>query len=357
MMHIAFCTDTNYVMPTGVAMISICENNKEERITFHLVITDEGTAPDEVEKKVQPLLDIASKYNKEVQTYSLKKEQLSEFECLGGGYISVTAFARIFLPELLSEDIAKVLYFDCDIVCNGPLKDLWDFELDDFPIGGVLDSSGNMTICRARIKTPLSSPYINSGVLIINNEVWRKEGLVSKVCECAIKNKFPYLDQDTLNYHFQNRIKVLPFRYNLQSQFVYTDEGKWFVEYQYVPEIKEAIKNPIVIHYTGKNKPWKAAFCLNREIWEKYETISIWKGQTRTPVVADYDRSLLYLKIEKTYFSDGKLLDKEMMSYLRFFQVAVLFKNKTKIVGFISSILNFITLLLEKTYKLKMRNR
>lgn len=357
MMHIAFCTDTNYVMPTGVAMISICENNKEERITFHLVITDEGTAPDEVEKKVQPLLDIVSKYNKEVQKYSLKKDLLSDFECLGGGYISVTAFARIFLPELLSEDIAKVLYFDCDIVCNGPLRELWNFDLSDSPIGGVFDCGGNMPTCRARVGTPLCDPYINSGILYLNLELWRQNNYSRQVANCAIERRFEYLDQDALNFIFHGNIKILPIKYNVQSQYLFTDESHWCVEYQYLDEIREAIKTPSIVHFSTINKPWKDTYCPKREIWEKYESLSIWKDQGRSHVDSWFNRTHLYYDIETIYWTDCTLFAKEAYSYLRFFQVAVLFKNKTKIVGFISSILNFIALLLEKTYKFKMRNR
>ena len=76
MMHIAFCTDTNYIMPAGVAMVSVCENNKNIDINFHLVITDEGTSPDEVDNKVKPLLDIANSYNKQVNVYRISQKRI-----------------------------------------------------------------------------------------------------------------------------------------------------------------------------------------------------------------------------------------------------------------------------------------
>ena len=39
MMYIAFCTDINYLIPTGVAMISVCETNRDIDICFYIVET------------------------------------------------------------------------------------------------------------------------------------------------------------------------------------------------------------------------------------------------------------------------------------------------------------------------------
>ena len=41
MMEIVACTDTHFIMPTGVMMYSVCVNNADEPITFHIVI-DKG---------------------------------------------------------------------------------------------------------------------------------------------------------------------------------------------------------------------------------------------------------------------------------------------------------------------------
>lgn len=357
MIHIAFCTDTNYVMPTGVAMISISENNQEEEITFHLVITDEGTSTDEVEKKVQPLLDIASKYGKHALIYSLKKEQLSAFECKGAGYISTTAFARIFLPDLLSLEISKVLYLDCDIACNGSLKELWKIELGDYAIAGVIDCNGTHAGYHERIKTPIEVPYINSGVLLMNLDKWRKENLIPKVCDCAIEHQFPLLDQDALNYYFQNKIKLLPVKYNSQTLFIFGGELQWHVDYIYLDEIRDAIKNPVIVHYLTANKPWNDAYCPHRDIWERYKNMSVWKDCNPKKILTRFDRTDVYNYMMSVYWQDGNLLIDGLKPYLRFFVAAVKLKNKSKLISISSTILNYGASLLEKLYSWKTRKQ
>lgn len=37
---IAVCTDERFVMPTGVMMLSVCENNPETDIVFHIIVDD-----------------------------------------------------------------------------------------------------------------------------------------------------------------------------------------------------------------------------------------------------------------------------------------------------------------------------
>ena len=39
-MDILACADKNYMMPCGVMMRSVCENNSNEHIVFHLIIDD-----------------------------------------------------------------------------------------------------------------------------------------------------------------------------------------------------------------------------------------------------------------------------------------------------------------------------
>lgn len=355
MMHIAFCTDTNYVMPAGVAVISICENNKEEQITFHFVITDEGSSEDEVEKKVQPLVETVEKYRKISKIYRIEKEKLSTFECKGANYISNTAFARIFLPDILPVEIKKILYLDCDIVCNGSIKELWNIELGEYAIGGVIDCNGTLAGFRKEIQTPLNIPYINSGVLLLDLERWRKEGYVKKISDCANEHKFAYLDQDTLNYFFRDQIKILPVKYNAQTLFILGGEMQWHVEFQYLDEIREAMKNPVIIHYLTMNKPWKTAYCPHRDKWDKYLKMSVWKDYERQPILTRFDRTEEFQELMSVYWNDGELFLKGIPSFVRFFKVAVKFKNKSKLIALMSHILKFSSFLLEKIYIWKTR--
>ena len=45
-MHILCCADHNYIMPTGVMICSVCENNKDSEIVFHIVSDSSVTKED-----------------------------------------------------------------------------------------------------------------------------------------------------------------------------------------------------------------------------------------------------------------------------------------------------------------------
>lgn len=354
MMHIAFCTDTNYIMPAGVAMISVCENNTEEEITFHLVVTDEVTSSDEVDKKVRPLFDIASKYNKNASIYRLSSEKLSPFVCKGASYISTTAFARIFLPEILDNSINKVLYLDCDLVCDGSLKDLWNTDLkDNCPFGAVVDSNFDAPMYHKIAEIPAKAYYINSGVLLMNLDCWRKNNYIDLCVKTAAEKMFPLLDQDLLNHLFHGSLCYLPIKYNLQLVTLLDGIDFCHISMAYYDEVKKACKNPVIIHYLTTSKPWKDEKCPLREIWDKYFNISIWRGQPLAPTIARFDRTYIYDELQSAYWSDALLFKSETFAYTRLFMSAIRFKNKDKIMKCVSFMLNCLSSILESVHKWK----
>lgn len=335
-------------------MISICETNKDSDIFFHLVITTKSG--EDIDHKVRPLKKIAEQYGKGYKVYELKEDVIAQYICSGSSYISTTAFARIFLPVILPETIKKIIYLDGDIAVNGSLEGLWDIDLpEDCPLGGIIDSCGTSVSYREVVKMPLSLPYINSGILLMNLDVWRKENLTAKAAECAIANKFPFLDQDTLNYLLQGRIMLLPVKYNVQTLFLFNDETKWNVEYSYLNEIREAVKNPVIVHYVSANKPWLDEYCPLREIWKKYSDMSEWKDMPLGKLNCRFDRSYLNRPFTDAYWSDAELMKESIEPFLRMFNAAVRLKNKKTIMRMVALPMNVLSYLLERLYQFKTR--
>ena len=67
-MDIVACTDNNYVMPTGVMMYSVCCNNSDVDIVFHIIISDVGT-----EEKEKLIKTIKPFKNKSIIFYDAKE--------------------------------------------------------------------------------------------------------------------------------------------------------------------------------------------------------------------------------------------------------------------------------------------
>jgi lipopolysaccharide biosynthesis glycosyltransferase len=53
------------------------------------------------------------------------------------GHITLAAYARIFLSDILPASWSKVLYLDCDLIVRRSLLELWSTELDGYAIAAV----------------------------------------------------------------------------------------------------------------------------------------------------------------------------------------------------------------------------
>ena len=148
----------------------------------------------------------------------------------------------------------KVLYLDSDIIVTSNLTELFNTSLDDYPLGAVPDF-------------PISNEEFNSGVLLIDTDMWRKENISEELFELTIAHhEHVYGDQGIFNILFKDRWKHLDITYNLQvgqdAHRYYLGDYGWYDLFDGVPNI---------IHYTTENKPWKHyRFNRFRDIWWFY---------------------------------------------------------------------------------------
>ena len=56
--------------------------------------------------------------------------------------ISISASARLFLSDILDENISKILYVDCDALFMDSLEKLWSIDISQNSVAGVLDHVG-----------------------------------------------------------------------------------------------------------------------------------------------------------------------------------------------------------------------
>ncbi len=300
-MHIVFCTDSNYVMPTGVAITSICENNQNEDINFHIILIG-------ISQPVESLDNIVQQYGQSVSFYFLSEEKLSAFPCKGSPYISNTAFARIFIPELLSEDIEKVIYLDCDVIVNANMADLWNETLaEDTPLAAAIDMFSLSGQVRESSGLPMNYTYFNSGVLLMNLNYWRANQCTQHLGDLANRNSYLYVDQDVLNVFFAGKIKTLSSRFNMIVTALAIGELNWMIPASKMEHIRQAIAQPVIIHYTSSHKPWTDDICPLRNIWEQYCELTVWKGNRRMLHASELSSNLVYLHLQKAYASNKSL--------------------------------------------------
>ena len=251
-MDIASCFDHNFVMPQGIMMQSLCVNNKDAEIVFHLIIDESVTQQDK-----DDLREIAAKFPaKRVEFYSIESSFFKTLPRLEGQNLTQATYYRLFLSEILPKYINKVLFLDGDLIVRHSLLPLWNIDISAVALAGVSDVLSDRGISE-RLGYPSQLGYINAGVLLINLEYWRGHAVLSQFMDCIAQlgNKLFFHDQDVLNYVFRERKMFLPIKYNLISYFLYDDRQDQ--RDKHGQQMKVALQDPVIVHFIAETKPWQ----------------------------------------------------------------------------------------------------
>lgn len=230
--NICLCCDNNYVKYAATTIASVLKNaEKDSYLKIFIIgnnIDNENTLNLQSLTKIHP---------SEIQIIKPAADLFDEFKTINKpGYISMASFFRLKLASLLP-NIDKIIYLDCDLIVQSDLKELYQTNLDNYPLGGVHDINHNKY-------TSLNDSYINAGVLLINLKQWRDEQAEKLMIQTAQQqqDEIIFADQDIINITFKNRIYHLEDKWNIQVINFYS-----FSHY----------KKPFnIIHFIGASKPW-----------------------------------------------------------------------------------------------------
>ena len=156
-------------------------------------------------------------------------------------------FYRFLIPDGLA-DVDRALYIDSDVVVEANIEDLWAQSLDGFPLAAVRERTVSCPVAGVGEWEALGldpdEAYFNSGVLLMDLEQWRREGIHTDAIE-YLSDPMHYLinpsDQEALNAVLCGRWKQLDPRWN----------GLY-----YFP--KEVLEEVSLSHFAGSH-PWLAA--------------------------------------------------------------------------------------------------
>jgi len=159
-------------------------------------------------------------------------------------HLGISMYSRLFISKILDDDINKLIYLDADTVVNGTLVDLINIDVDDFYVGGVLDFSGDNN--KKNIGMDKNHIYINSGVLLINLDKWRKNNVENYFIEFirSSKNKKFINDQNAINKIFENKILDIDLKYNAMPNIFFTN---YKIFNSHIKSMNDSLKTPITI--------------------------------------------------------------------------------------------------------------
>lgn len=269
--------DDNYAMPITVTMCSVIANLKTSR-SVQIFIIDGGIK----ENNKKNILKSLNSKNIKVEWLHPKKAQVANL--LESGHITITAYYRLLIPELLPQ-FHKAIYLDSDLIVKGNLEELWNINIEDNYLLAVQDTEIRYVSSAKGIKNYQQlglSPdckYFNSGVLVLNLDKWRTNNISYKIIEYIENNKefIRWHDQDGLNAVLAGKWGELDLKWNqMPILYSYTSWQESHLEQEVYHDL---LHNPYIVHFATCGKPWLLG-CKHphKDLFFQYVDMTAWCG-------------------------------------------------------------------------------
>lgn len=278
-MNVVYSASDLYSSLAGISLTSLLVNNVDED-EIHVIIMDNGIS----DKNKEKLKLTVQKFGRDIRfvplSGSLEKTNINIQKW------NISTFGRLFEASSLP-DLDKVIHVDCDTVVDGPLKGIWELDMDCAVIAGAPDCLSDAYKYNIGLKP--ADTYVNAGFLVMNLARIRELNLEQKFLQYieAKSRLLTYVDQEVLNSCVCESDKIeLPLKYNSYSILHYLTYKQLkrlrHVEHMFPEDVyREAVSNPVVIHFTGcfleGTRPWiKGDRHPKRGVFEKYKMMSQW---------------------------------------------------------------------------------
>jgi len=271
MLTFVYCLDENYNKQSACSIYSLLEN-VDEKIKIFVIHND----PNKFQNIPEKILN-----HKNLGSIKILQKKLRDvyYPNLNYSHVSEATYYRLNLDEYFkNEEI--LIYLDSDIIfINNPIK-LFNQEIDKLNESGFTISAKTETSLRGHAEKVMqlkSKKYFNAGVMIINIKKWKEDKITNQLFKTmnSISEKIIYWDQDVLNSYFDGDYSELNSSLNFQVEM---DKGNNF-RIQ-----KDQLSSIILLHYSGKFKPWSVMGAANteskyfhsiyKEIYDNYYLIS-----------------------------------------------------------------------------------
>ena len=268
---VVFATDSNFIPYLGVAIQSLVDNTSENN-NYDIVILCTG-----VVEYIQNQFKQLEKENISIRFFDMAN-LMSEHKDIWYTHWNYTEamYYRFYIPQLFI-DYDKVVYLDCDIVVNSDIAELYNIELEGKAIGvsiGLARQHSEDTF-RDYIENKLGIKkelYFNSGVLVFDISKLNKMSFFDLCISTLNSLEAPlFPDQDVLNLIFVNNAKCFSCKYNFTWNVIHRyKNSEENLSEGFREDFIEAKKNPKIIHYAGKYKPWKSPHLIYADYFWKY---------------------------------------------------------------------------------------
>lgn len=255
---IVFVCDSGYIMQTAVAITSLIEHKSiATRYCIYVVCSN-------INEHQEKMLTSFQQENIEI----IIKQQGNKYDTAfieQESKYRVATTAALFkfdIAELLQKE-EKAIYLDGDIIVQDDLTELFSVNISEYYAAVVRDLP-QVLYDEPLINTSAGIDYFNSGVMLLNLRLLRKDNIRKKLVE--IKQGLVndnLMDQNVFNIGFYGKVVQLPIKYNvLYANLARNWNKKNVVERlnklygsNYIL-LEDLLYDAVIIHYSSKDKPW-----------------------------------------------------------------------------------------------------
>lgn len=277
-LNICIASDDNYAEHMQVAIFSLIYNLHKD-CSCNIYILDWWI----IDKKKNNIKNMENQFsNIHIEFILMDWNKYSKLPILH--HLTKEMYYRIEIPNLFS-NVKKMVYLDCDVIIDGDLSKILDYDVEIYAIWAPNDFWA-YNAYKYILNIPDNNQYFNSWVLLMNLEYWRKNG-ISKLIFDYINKHAKWLvtwDQDAINAICYDKRLVLPLKYNATA-LAFQPINWNFPKDEYY----EAKHNPIVIHYACAKPRNKWCFHPKRRLYHKYRKLA-WLHDVQYPKWFDSPR-------------------------------------------------------------------
>lgn len=294
-MNILYSSSDSYAFLTGISILSLLENNKAAQ-EINIYIMDNKISKQNKEK----LKSVTEAYSRKIAFVPMPDMKALTGQEIDTRRWNISTFGRLYMASALPDDVDKVLNIDCDTIIVDSIEDLWDVDMTDKVVGGMIECINDRY--RRNVAMNDGDYYLNGGIIMLNLEEVRKNSYEKKFTDyiTTYGSSLAYLDQDVINGVVPQEKKVnLPMRYNVLSIYYYATYEQVLKirrssSFYSKEEFENAVQNPGLVHFTtcflDGLRPWikgnKHPY-LNEFL--RYKDMSPWKDvelleDTRKPM-------------------------------------------------------------------------
>ena len=247
--HILVTLDRNYLKVLSVMLYYLSQSDPEGVYTVYVV---NNTLTEEDFASLSALLPRTELVNVQVPEDLLQNAPVSD-------RYPTEMYYRLFAARYLPQQLERILYLDPDLVVLHSLRSLYQIDFDGklFAAASHIESRTFRELNRRRLHLSEHAKYLNSGVMMMNLALLRKES-PQTIINYIQSHKATLLlpDQDVLNALYADRTVPLdPLVYNLGEKYLR-------LKNLHLPPAEKLTldwvrSNTAIVHYYGRNKPWK----------------------------------------------------------------------------------------------------